>query len=73
MILLNGPQAGNDVGHTDAEKVDGDANDGDRTYDIVGGELGDPVLLREADTLTSSLFPDLSLPVARVFRYVRRR
>ena len=39
----------------------------------VGGRYGDPVVLREADTLTSSLFPGLSLPVARVFRYVRRR
>ncbi|MGI8915914.1 MAG: Uma2 family endonuclease [Chloroflexota bacterium] len=48
-----------------------------RQYTLVGeayveGHYNDPVILREGDTLTSPLFPGLTLPVQRVFRYVRR-
>lgn len=35
-----------------------------------GGRYGEPVTLHECDTLTSSLFPTVSIPVAQVFRYV---
>jgi Uma2 family endonuclease len=35
-----------------------------------GGRYGEPVTLHEGDTLTSSLFPTVSVPVAQVFRYV---
>lgn len=37
----------------------------------VGGHFGEPVTLRPGDTLTSPLFPDLSVPVERIFRRVR--
>jgi len=44
-------------------------------YDLVGepyvaGRYGTPVVLREGDVLRSPLFPDISLPVATVFRNV---
>ena len=38
-----------------------------------GGHYGEPLVLHEGDTLTSALFPDLSLPVADVFRHTRGR
>ena len=46
-----------------------------RQYTLIGephrhGRYGDPVTLREGDTLTSVLFPTVSIPVAQVFRYV---
>ena len=37
----------------------------------VGGRYGEPLTLRPSDTLTSSLFPSISVPVDRVFRDVR--
>jgi len=46
-----------------------------RQYTLIGepyqrGHYGEPVTLREGDTLTSVLFPTVSIPVAQVFRYV---
>lgn len=36
----------------------------------VGGHYGDPVTLREGDTLSTPLFLGFGVPVARLFRYV---
>lgn len=46
-----------------------------RQYTLTGspyeqGHYGEPVTLWEGDTLTSVLFPTVSIPVAQVFRYV---
>ncbi|MGI8915293.1 MAG: Uma2 family endonuclease [Chloroflexota bacterium] len=46
-----------------------------RQYTLIGtpyqqGRYGEPVTLREGDALTSVLFPNVSIPVAQVFRYV---
>ena len=37
----------------------------------VGGHYDEPVTLREGDNLGSPLFPTITMPVSRVFRYVR--
>lgn len=37
-----------------------------------GGRYGEPSVLREGDTLSSPLFPPVSVPVARLFERVRR-
>lgn len=44
-------------------------------YTLVGepftaGHYGEPVILQEGDTLSSPLFPTITMPVARVFRFV---
>jgi len=36
----------------------------------VGGHYDEPVTLREGDNLGSPLFPTITMPVSRVFRYV---
>ena len=38
----------------------------------VGGRYGQPAILRAGDTLTSPLFPTLSVPVATLFQHVPR-
>ena len=37
-----------------------------------GGRFGEPVILREGNTLSSPLFPTITAPVARLFERVRR-